>query len=294
MRPTHLLIALIPSIVWGLNFITSAHALSQLEPFGFTALRMAIVLALLLPFLRLPPRDQWWRLAAVAVCNGALHFGISFYGLQKAEDVSSVAIALQSYVPMTTLLSVWLLGERIGRVRSAAIVIAFIGVLVVGFDPRVLRHLDALAYTLVSAFFLALGTVLMRPLRGVGLFELQAWTAALALPVLVLLAFAFEGNPVPSFAAAHWTHWGAGAYSAVFASILGHGAVYWLIQRHPVSQITPLLLLTPVIAVTLGVLVWGDSLSWRLLVGGSLVLTGVLIIALRSAHAARVRTAPAS
>ena len=46
---------------------------------------------------------------------------------------------------------------------------------------------------------------------------------------------------------------------------------------------TPLLLLTPVFAVALGVLVWGDRPGPRLWLGGALVLGGVLIVALRGA-----------
>jgi len=66
-------------------------------------------------------------------------------------------------------------------------------------------------------------------------------------------------------------------------SLVGHGLLYVLLQRHPVAQVTPLLLLTPVFAVTLGVLFWGDHPGPRLLLGGALVLGGVLIVALRGA-----------
>ena len=42
---------------------------------------------------------------------------------------------------------------------------------------------------------------------------------------------------------ASWIGWGGAAYSAVFASLLGHGVYYLLVQRHPVAQVTPWLLL---------------------------------------------------
>ena len=44
-----------------------------------------------------------------------------------------------------------------------------------------------------------------------------------------------------------------------------------------------MLLLTPVFAVALGVLVWGDRPGPRLLIGGALVLSGVLLVAIRGA-----------
>ena len=44
----------------------------------------------------------------------------------------------------------------------------------------------------------------------------------------------------------------------------------------------PYLLLTPVFAVGLGVLFWGDRPGPQLWIGGAMVLGGVLIIALRA------------
>jgi O-acetylserine/cysteine efflux transporter len=248
------------------------------------------VLTCLLPLLRRVPHGQWPRLVAVCLLNGALHFGLNFMALRQAGDISSVAIALQSYVPMSALLAVWLLGERIGWRTGAGIGLAFGGVLVLGFDPLVLDAPAALLTTLAAAFALALGTVLMRGLRNIGAFELQAWTAVFGIPFLLVLSAAFESGQLASISSAGWGHWGAVAYSGLAASLVGHGLLFWLVQRHPVSQITPYLLLTPIIAIALGVLVWGDRPGPKLVIGGLMVLGGVMLIALRAI--ARRRSVP--
>ena len=286
----HFLLILAICCAWGGNFLVSAAALQQLPPFVFTALRLAVVLACLLPLLRRVPQAQWPRLVAVCLLNGALHFGLNFMALRQAGDISSVAIALQSYVPMSALLAVWLLGERIGWRTGAGIGLAFGGVLVLGFDPLVLDAPAALLTTLAAAFALALGTVLMRGLRNVGAFELQAWTAVFGIPFLLVLSAAFESGQLASISSAGRGHWGAVAYSGLVASLVGHGLLFWLVQRHPVSQITPYLLLTPIIAIALGVLVWGDRPGPKLVIGGLMVLGGVMLIALRAI--ARRRSVP--
>jgi len=61
------------------------------------------------------------------------------------------------------------------------------------------------------------------------------------------------------------------------------------VQRHPVAQVTPWLLLSPMLAVGLGIAFWGDRPGPRLWIGGAMVLGGVLVIALRAL--ARSRTA---
>lgn len=282
-----LALALLICLVWAVNFLTSAHALQELPPFLFTAMRMAILVVMLAPFMRLPPRSQWPRLAAIALFTGALHFGTSFLAIQLAGNLSSPAIVAQTYVPMAVLLAWWWLGERFAWRTALAITLSFAGVLVLGFDPMVLDAPLALLAMLVASLMLAIGTVLMRGLRGVGLVDQQGWTAVLSLPPLLAISLVFEPDGFTALREATWIGWGGALYAAVFASLLGHGAFYWLVQRHPVAQVTPYLLLTPVFAVLLGIVFWGDRPGPALWIGGAMVIGGVLVIAIRTLQKAR-------
>jgi O-acetylserine/cysteine efflux transporter len=80
---------------------------------------------------------------------------------------------------------------------------------------------------------------------------------------------------------AHPQVWLGVVYSALVASIVGHGTFYWLVQRHEINRLLPVLLSIPVLAVVMGVIFWGDRPGPRLLAGGALVLVGVLWITLR-------------
>jgi len=185
-------------------------------------------------------------------------------------------------VPMSTLLAVLVLGERIGWRTTAGILIAFAGVLVMGLDPLVLAQMDVVVLVLLAAFSLALGTMLMRRLEGISVLNFQAWNALLSLPLLIALTLLLGQPLLPETEAlARGSVWGAIAYSAIGASIVGHGGFYWLIQRHEVNTVTPYLLLVPVLAVILGIVFWGDRPGPRLMLGGGMVLGGVLWITLR-------------
>src|SRR3546814_9601884 len=109
-----------------------------------------------------------------------------------SSDLSSPAIVMQSYVPMAALLAWWWLGERFAWRTALAIALSFAGVLVIGFDPMVLRAPASLVLMLVSAFFLATGTVLMRRLTGLDMFSQQGWTAVIGLLPLLLLSALLE------------------------------------------------------------------------------------------------------
>ncbi len=277
--------------VWALNFLTSALGLREIPPLLFTALRFALLLLPLAFLMKRPPPGQWPRLVAVSLCVGVVHFSLSFTALKLAGDLSSPAIVLQSYVPMTTLLAWWWLGEKVGWRTSAAIAFSFFGVLVLGLDSHVLQKPLALAAMVASAFALAVGTILMKGLRGLDVYSQQGWMAVFSLPCLLLLSLWLEPGAIAELPGASWVAWLGAAFAAYASSLLGHGLYYWLVQRHPVAQITPWLLLVPVFAMLLGVVFWGDQPGPRVLIGGAMVLGGVLVIALRAKVKSR-RTPP--
>ena len=292
LRGRDLALVLFVCVVWAFNFLTSAFALREIPPFLFTAVRLAILAVVLAAFVKPPPAGQWPLLIAVALCNGFLHFGLSFWSLKLAGDIGSPAIAMQSYVPMAALLAWLWLGERFGWRTGLAIAISFAGVVVLGLDPIVLDAPMSLVLMLVSAVFLAIGTVLMRRLSGVDMFSQQGWTAILSVLPLLATSAVLEPGGFQALREASWIGWGGAVYSALFASLLGHGLYYVLVQRHPVAQVTPWMLLAPTLGVVLGIVFWGDRPGPRLWIGGAMVLGGVLIIALRAKQKSRA-VAPA-
>jgi O-acetylserine/cysteine efflux transporter len=277
-----LLLALCANFAWAFNFIAGKAGVTYFPPLLFTSLRFGLLLLLLLPFLRWLP-GRMVAVFQVAVLLGVLHFGLMFAGLAVSGDISSVAIATQLYVPFAALLAAWWLRERLNRQRLLGIGLAFSGVLVVGFDPIVLRHLDALVLITAAALVMALATIMMRRLPGIGVFNLQAWIALISFPCHALLSLLLESGQWQAIQSATWLEFAAPAYSAVGASLVGHSIVYYLLGRYPVSVTTPIMLLTPVLAVAFGVTLWGDTLTWKLLLGGAMTLAGVAIVQWRPA-----------
>jgi O-acetylserine/cysteine efflux transporter len=277
-----LALILLVCLAWAGNYTAGAHGMQHFTPFLFMILRFIILLSLLAPFLRRPPPGQWPRLIAVCLFMGALHFSFLFFALGRSGDVSSIAIVQQTYIPMAVIMAILLLGERTGWRTLVATLIAFIGVLVIGFDPMVLGQLDVLVITLISALFQALGSIYQRGIKGVGVLSYQAWTAVIALPVMITASMVTEQNQFDIVRTAELADWLSVFYSALIASIVGHGLFFQLVQRHPVSAVMPYLQLTPVFGVIFGILIWGDRPGWRLYIGGVLVILGILIITLRA------------
>ena len=204
-----------------------------------------------------------------------LHFGLSFLALRLSGDLSSPAIVMQSYIPMTTLLAWWWLGERFKWWTGLAIAISFLGVMVIGFDPHVLARPAALITMLISALALAVGTILMKGLRGIDMPNQQGWMAAASILPLLGISLWLEPGAFALLPGVSATAWMGVVYAALASSLLGHGLYYGLVQRYPVA------LMMPWLAVGLGIVFWGDRPGPRIWIGGAMVLGGVLIIALR-------------
>ena len=122
----------------------------------------------------------------------------------------------------------------------------------------------------------------MKGLRGLDVFNQQGWMAVVSLLPLLAISAVVEPGGFAALRSASWIGWFGAAYAAFASSLLGHGLYYVLVQRHPVAQVTPWLLLSPVMAVLLGVWVYGDRPGPQLWIGGAMVLGGVLLIALRA------------
>ncbi len=276
-------IILVINLVWGLTFIAGKLGLNELPPVWFTGLRFAMLLVVLFPMLRWVP-GQMTRILAIAAFSGAIHFSLQYTALKMAEDVSTIAIVSQMTLPFAVILAVFMLGERLSPLRILGIAAAFGGVLIIGFDPRVVTYGVAVLLSMLACLAIALAQVMMRELRNVPVFTLQSWVALVSAPGLIGISLVFETGQIEASRAASAFAWGNLAFTAFGSSLLGFGGMYYLLKRYPVSLVTPMFLLAPIFAVVAGVLMLGDVLTARILLGSAITLAGVLAVTLTPAR----------
>lgn len=274
-------------LVWGYHYVVLKTGVSEIPPLLYAALRMTTVAVLAAPFLRWRP-GMMGRVLAAGVCLGALNYAFLFSGVALAP-ASAAAIAIEMYVPFATILSVVFLKEKVGWRRMTGIAIAFIGVVLVASarDAGPSGDRIALGVLLVAGCALveSVGAVLVKQAKGFRPHELLAWFALIGAGFLWGATLIANGPPAPALAQSRiWVVVGAVLYSAVGASLFGHTAYYWLLQRLPVSQVAVSTLLTTLIGVLCSVLFLGERLTPQFLLGGVMVLAGVGFVLLRAAR----------
>lgn len=280
MPARDLLLLLLINLVWGLALVAAAASLKHFPPLEFTWFRFMLVGLVLVPFLKWH-EGQMGRIFWIAMTGGTFNFALLFLGMHLAGQVSTVAIAGQLGVPFATILSIVLLNEVVRWKRWAGIALSFVGVVIIGFDPRVIDHLDGFLAVVACAAVGSVASILMRQIKDVPVFQMQAWIATLSWPVLMLMSFAFESGQLEAVQTASIEHWGGVAYTALLSSLIAHAGFYYMLQRYEVSKISPFTLLSPLFTVIFGVVLLGEELTWRIVIGGAITLAGVLIISLR-------------
>jgi O-acetylserine/cysteine efflux transporter len=266
-------------LVWASNNIVSKIVVAHwgVPPLFYASVRFLLVSLVTLPWLLPAPRPLW-RIILVALLMGGGNFALLFVGLKTASP-STTAIVTQLGVPMTTLLSVLMLGERIRWRRGLGIALTFAGALLVMWQPGGFTFSGGVIYLLGSAFTGSLGAVMMKQMEGVKPLRFQAWVGFCSLWPLAALSFLTEHNQLPALHSVGF--WAAVGFSAFVVSVVMHTAYYGLIQRYEANLISPLTLMTPLATIAMGVAITHDYFDARMAFGAALALLGVLIIALR-------------
>ena len=281
MAPIDIALVLLVNLAWGFNFVAAKVAVNDLPPMLLTGLRFCILGLMLAPLIPRVPRSQIKAVLLVTVFAGILHFGLLFIGLGLVHDVSSAAVAIQLNIPFVTILSVVILKETIRWRRILGIVLAFAGVFVIGFDPRVFSYVDGLLLCVSAAFAMAIAMIIMRQMKGVGVFALQAWMGLVTGPAMILFSLLLETGQVTAIENATWIGWGGLAFTIFGSSLIGHAGNFRLLQRYPVTLTAPMMLLAPVLGIFFGVTMLGDAFTTRMIIGSAMTLAGVGIIMLR-------------
>lgn len=279
MRIRDFLILINICLVWAFSNILGKIVVSEwgIPPLYFVALRFLVVAAVTSPWL-LPVPKPFWRMAVIGLLMGGANFALLFIGLQTAAP-SAAGIVLQVGVPITCLLSVLILRERIGWRRGLGIAMTFFGVMVVLWDPAGLSMSRGLWLVAASAAAGSVGAIMMKQMELMQPLRFQAWIACSSFPPLAAASALIETGHVHATLSVGWWFVAALLFSALVVSVVAHTAFYGLIQRYEANLLTPLTLMTPLATIGLGVLITGDTFGARLIVGSTIALAGVVTVA---------------
>ena len=284
--------------IWGSTWLFIKLGLADLPPITFAGIRFVISCAILFPLiwlrhLTLPKtRSDWFLLVGTGVMSFSLNYGLVFWAEQYIT--SGLAALLQATLPAFGLIlaHIYVPAERMTWVKIGGVILGVFGVGVVFSNQLAISGRQALAGCVgmvLSAFFAAYSNVLVKT-HGKNLNPgvIAAYQMFFGLIPLLLYGLAFEGNPL----AFRWTSLAVLCllYLAIVGSVIAFLLYYWLMQNMDVTKTMLISLVTPVVAVILGMLVLDEQLNWRTLVGGAMIIAGIGFIVVRKPRSRAVTT----
>lgn len=274
MALRHFLLILLVVTLWAFNNVAIKWGLLDLPPLFLTLMRFVVVAVILVPFTRVN-RQQLRYLVPLAFTFGFLHFSLLFVGM-KYTDAGTGAIVVQLGTPFAMILAMVILKEKLSKVQMAGIGVSLTGVVVLAGSPTIPAWW-VLCLLLCSAAGWAISNLLVKKSPAIKPLTLTGWLSFLAIPIVGLASFMLESDQIHSLVHSTWRGWFGILYSAIFSSIIAYSLWYSLLRSYNVNLIMPYSLLTPVLAVILGVVVLGDSMNMFKVTGALLVIAGTAI-----------------
>jgi drug/metabolite transporter (DMT)-like permease len=278
--------ALFCVVIWGSSWTAFAIGIKCVSPLLYGGLANMIAAVILFTTSRAQkisvPKtsSSRWYIILLGFVYGAVPAACTFWGLQYTS--SGMASVLVWTSPLFLVgLAVFLLRkyERVTVLKVIGVIVGFCGILAIfkedlqfGFESRSVMGMVVL---LLAAVGIALGVVMIKRAEG----KFHAIMIALARAtvggtLLLMSAFALGDYKIEIC----WQAIAAILFSAVFV-YSGADLVYiWLLQRLEVVKLSMLGLLAPVIAISIGFLLFHETPTTLDFIGTALVLVGLVTV----------------
>jgi drug/metabolite transporter (DMT)-like permease len=284
-------------MIWGTTWLFIKLGLQDLPPLTFAGIRFLVassILALVIYFrkIRLPQnRRDWQFIAWTGFLCVTINFGLVFWGEQYIP--SGLASLLNATMPFFAMVIAhhYLPSERITPAKIGGVMLGVFGVGLIFSNQLSLQGTLAFFASLgivFGALVAAYANVLIK-LRGkhIDPVILSAGQMAFGFPPLLIAGMITEGNPLYL----QWTSMAIVSllYLAIIGSCVAFILYFWMLRHIPVTTALLLILMTPLLAVTLGKIINGEELTWRILAGGVCIISGVAATIFRQDAAAKIK-----
>ena len=211
--------------------------------------------------------------------SGLIALVAIFIALRKLPLATVVSISFAAPI-FTTILSIFILSEKVGIYRWLAVIVGFVGILIIT-EPGISELNIYYFFPIIFCLGLSYVAISIRQLSTTEPVWLISFYFSLSITLLSFLTIP-QGWVMPSF-----DH----LVILSFIGIFGGVANLWLSQSYKyseVSLVTPLKYLSLVFAIIFGYFIWGEIPTLKTLFGALLVIISTLIIFRREIYKKKI------
>ncbi|WP_243079574.1 EamA family transporter [Pantoea sp. MQR6] len=278
MKLHHLLLAILITAIWGVNFSVIKLGLNAVDPLILAGIRFTLCALPALFFIRKP--DVKWRY----IISYGLVFGIGLWGLvnlgiKTGLSAGIASLLLQFSAFFTILLGSLVFKESLNRYQIAGFTLACTGLLSIVFITDGSVTLFGTLLVLAGAMAWSIANIINKRSGTKQIFAFLVWSSAF--------------SPVPLFLL-DWLVNGANGYTALVTHLDARSVLsilfqvypntlfgYWvwnsLLKQYPISTVAPLSLLVPVFGILGSMVIFGEDVSMVKILALLLIISGLAV-----------------
>ncbi|HZZ12418.1 MAG TPA: EamA family transporter [Paraburkholderia sp.] len=278
MSRKDLLLALVVVLAWGVNFVVIKVGLHGVPPMLLGALRFTLAAVPAVFFVKRPQLPWRWLLAYGATISLG-QFAFLFSAMSVGMPAGLASLVLQAQAFFTLIFAAIFLHERFRLPSVIGLLIAAVGLAVIGLQGGHAMTLAGFVLTLCAAGCWALGNIVTKKVGQIDLVGLVVWGSLVPPLPFLALSYAFEGPQkiVAALSGISATSIFAIVYLSFIATLIGYGLWSRLLSRYPASQVAPFSLLVPIVGLASAALFLGEQLSSAQIAGALLVMAGLAV-----------------
>lgn len=278
VRTRDVVLAVLVTMVWGMNFVVIEWGLQGVPPLLFVAMRFALVVFPAVFFVR-RPAGRWFDIALVGLLMSVGQFGFLYSSLAVGMPPGLASLVLQIQAAFTAVFGILILREHPTAAQKFGVALGLLGLGIIALGRGGDVSALGLGLCVAAASCWAAGNIAARRLKGVNGLSLTVWSGLVVPLPLLALSLVVDGPTTVGYAVTHLTlaNWASTAYTAGLASLFGYGVWNSLLSRHPAASVAPFSLLVPLVGITTAFLVRGERPTVWSVVGGFLLLGGVAV-----------------
>ncbi|MBE6939354.1 MAG: DMT family transporter [Ruminococcaceae bacterium] len=214
-------------------------------------------------------------LTMAAGCSLGLHFSAFFESLRHTSIASSVILS-DAEVLFVAMGSILFLRKKLSRQCWLAVFLALVGAVMValadggGGESGLWGNVLALTSALLLAMYTMIGTSVRSRVSNTTYTFVAYFFAGLTVLVISL----FSGTPLVGYGVNNLL---TALGMAVLCTLMGHSVFTWGLKYLPPAYISMVKLLDPVFSALWGLLLFGETPTVWVIVGGVIVIAGVAI-----------------
>lgn len=278
MKLPHLLLAILITAIWGINFSVIKIGLSSVDPFILAGIRFTLCALPALFFIKKP--DVPWRY----IIGYGLVFGIGLWGLVnlgiKAGLSAGIAsLLLQFSAFFTILLGSVVFKESLTRYQIAGFALACTGLLSIVFITDGSVTFSGTLLVLAGAIAWSIANIIIKRSATKQIFAFLVWSSAFSPLPLFLLDWLVNGSNGYTALVSHVDY--RAVLSILFQVYPNTLFGYWvwnsLLKQYPISTVAPLSLLVPVFGILGSMAIFGEAISSLKILALLLIISGLVV-----------------